>query len=307
MIGRTNTGGGGVGGVLTVTAPAGVTVSVSKDGKVKTKTSNAEGLAVFKGLATGTWTLTITNGVQTSTKPVVITADYNTVIAFFSATINITYPAGSTCTCSDGTTTFTAPDTSGTWACIVPKAGTWTVTCTDGSKSKSEDVSITADGQSTSVRLYYVLYLYNNGAFDDADGGLMQAGVYYDGKQPGQCVITTNESYVTIGSMVGLTALAYFPKKYDLTDFKTLYFNGSFVNNDPGYLGKYSIGVWKALPTSDARVEASAIMDGQMAEDTYALDVSSCTGEHYVGIVIFGYGPSSNPASVVTMNQMYLK
>lgn len=307
MIGRTNTGGGGVGGVLTVTAPAGVTVSVSKDGKVKTKTSNAEGLAVFKGLETGTWTLTITNGVQTSTKPVVITADYNTVIAFFSATINITYPAGSTCTCSDGSTIFTAPDTSGTWACIVPNAGTWTVSCTDGSNSKSEDVSITADGQSTSVSLHYVLYLYNNGTFADADGGLKQVGVTYDGRQPGECVITANESYVTIGSMVGLTALAYFPKKYDLNDFKTLYFNGSFVNNDPEYLGKYSIGVWKTIPTGDARVEASAIMDGKMEKDTYALDVSSCTGEHYVGIVIFGYGPASNPASVVTMHQMYLE
>lgn len=150
-------------------------------------------------------------------------------------------------------------------------------------------------------------YLYKNGTFADAEGGLKQVGVSYDGKQPGQCVITTNESYVTIGSMVGLAALAYFPKKYDLTDFKTLYFNGSFVDSDPEYSGKYSIGVWKTIPTSDARVEASAIMDGKMEEDTYALDVSSCTGEHYVGIVIFGYGPEANPSSVVTMNQMYLK
>jgi hypothetical protein len=148
-------GGGGVGAVLTVTAPAGVTVSVSKDGKTKTKTANADGLAVFKGLATGTWTLTITDGVQTSTKPVVITADYDTVIAFFSATVNITYPSGSTCTCSDGSTTLTAPDTSGTWACVVPNTGTWTVSCTNGTESKSETVTITADGQSVAVELAF--------------------------------------------------------------------------------------------------------------------------------------------------------
>ena len=35
MIGRVNTGGGGTGGTLTVTAPANVTVTVSKDGKTK--------------------------------------------------------------------------------------------------------------------------------------------------------------------------------------------------------------------------------------------------------------------------------
>lgn len=82
MIGRTNTGGGGVGGVLTVTAPAGVTASVSKDGKVKTKVVSADGVAVFKGLATGTWLLTITNGEQTATKYVEIATDYNTAISF---------------------------------------------------------------------------------------------------------------------------------------------------------------------------------------------------------------------------------
>lgn len=155
MLGRTNTGGGGVGGVLTVTAPSGVTVSVSKDGKVKTKTANAECLAVFKGLKTGTWQLTITDGSQVSTKSVVITADYSTVIAFFMATISITYPEGSVCTCSDGVTTLTAPDTSGVWECIVSNAGTWTISCTDGNDSTDEVVEITSDGQSESIMLGY--------------------------------------------------------------------------------------------------------------------------------------------------------
>lgn len=82
MIGRTNTGGGGSGGTLTVTATAGVTVSVSKDGKVKTTTANAEGLAVFKGLETGTWTVTITDGVQTATSTVEIVTNYVAEMSF---------------------------------------------------------------------------------------------------------------------------------------------------------------------------------------------------------------------------------
>lgn len=169
-IGKTNVGGGS-GGTLTVTAPANVTVTITKDGKSKTKNSGISGAVVFNGLASGTWTLTITDGSQTSSKPVVVTADYSTVIAFFAATINITYPAGSTCTCSDGTTTLSAPDTSGTWVCTVPNAGTWTVSSTDGDKSKSTDVVITTDGQTESVTLQYITHLFNNGDTCDAITG----------------------------------------------------------------------------------------------------------------------------------------
>lgn len=81
MIGRVNTG-GGTGGTLTVTAPANVTVAVSKDGKSKTKNSGTSGVVVFKGLASGTWTVTITGDDKTAQKNVVITTDYSTAISF---------------------------------------------------------------------------------------------------------------------------------------------------------------------------------------------------------------------------------
>jgi len=155
---------GGTGGTLTVTAPANVTVTVSKDGKTKTKNSGTSGVVVFKGLASGTWTVTITSDGKTAQKNVVVTTDYSTMIAFFAATINITYPAGSTCTCSDGTTTLSAPDTSGTWTCTVPNAGTWTVTSTSGTETDSKAVTITTDGQSTSVELSYALFLFKPNA-----------------------------------------------------------------------------------------------------------------------------------------------
>ena len=71
-----NGGSGGTGATLTVNAPAGATVTVSKDGKSKTKTAGADGLAVFKGLETGTWTVTIIDGTDTSTDTVDLVADY---------------------------------------------------------------------------------------------------------------------------------------------------------------------------------------------------------------------------------------
>ena len=94
MIGRTNVGGGagGAGGGATrvISSPANVSVTVSKDDKSYTKNSGSLGSATFKGLATGTWTVTISGNGQTATKTIEITADYAITIAFFSATINIT-------------------------------------------------------------------------------------------------------------------------------------------------------------------------------------------------------------------------
>ena len=75
-------GGGGTGATLTVTAPAGVTVTVSKDGKIKTKVADSDGVAVFKGLSTGVWTVTITDGVDISTDTVQIDADYEMEMSF---------------------------------------------------------------------------------------------------------------------------------------------------------------------------------------------------------------------------------
>ena len=157
------TEGGGAGGNLKVIALAGVAVTVTKGSKVKQKVADAAGVAMFTGLETGTWTVTLPADVSPPTRTVDIDVDYVVVIAYFSATINITYPAGSTCTCSDGTTTLSAPDTSGTWVCIVPNVGTWTVSCTDGTKSKSADAAITTDGQSVSVALKYILYIFKEG------------------------------------------------------------------------------------------------------------------------------------------------
>ena len=167
-------GGGGSGATLVVSSPANVSVTVSKDDKSYTKNSGSLGSATFKGLATGTWTVTISGNGQTATKTIVITADYAITIAFFSASINITYPATSTCVVTNSGGQTVASDTNTgsstkTWTATVNATGTYTVTATatDGSgKSKSTTVSITADGQSSSVTLSYELVLF------DKDSGI---------------------------------------------------------------------------------------------------------------------------------------
>lgn len=159
-------GGGGKGAAMTVTAPAGSTVTVSKDGKSKTKVAGSDGIVVFKGLQSGTWTLAITKGSETASKTVEIVADYATSINFFAATINVTYPAGSTCTATDGVTTLAAPDTSGTWACVVPNAGTWEIV-----SGNYRRFLVIADGDNKTADVTK-LFLFDNGDYcNNVTGG----------------------------------------------------------------------------------------------------------------------------------------
>ena len=285
---------GGTGGTLTVTAPANVTVTVSKDGKTKTKNSGTSGVVVFKGLASGTWTLKITDGSQTSSKPVVITANYSTVIAFFAATINITYPAGSTCTCSDGTTTLSAPDTSGTWACIVPNAGTWTAAATDGVENTSESVSITTDGQIVAIELSYLLWLYKSGnTYNAVTGGWSvskhpSTGGSFDG------VLTLNADSMLLstevwGGSVGY-ANAFTNNSIDLTGVNTLKFKITGIGNTAysdkegnAHKFRFSLVVANERPTKQSPTFAADMKI--LATGEYSVDVSAVTAG-YVGIWI---------------------
>lgn len=258
--------GGGTGGTLTVTAPANVAVTVSKDGKAKTKNSGTSGVAVFKGLASGTWTVTITSDGKTAQKNVVVTTDYSTVIAFFAATINITYPAGSTCTCSDGTTTLSAPDTSGTWACIVPNAGTWTVTSTSGTETDSKAVTITTDAQSTSVELSYALFLFKPNAPSDIIAG--------EWEMPVNSTVTA-EAELTVKSVNnfdgGRTISARTKGQIDLTEYSTLQ------------------ATCKASGGSDTKLEvysgSSVVASTAIGTDltTVTVDISALSGLHSIG------------------------
>ena len=79
------------------------------------------------------------------------------------ACIGVTYPSGSTCTCTNGAKTLKAKGTSGTAIFNVPSTGTWTVTATNGGKTASKSVSITAEGQTETVTLAHEYVLYNAG------------------------------------------------------------------------------------------------------------------------------------------------
>lgn len=80
------------------------------------------------------------------------------------ASIVVSYPAGSTLTCTLGSKVLTAKDTSGKWVFGLPSTGNWVVKAVKDSKSKSATVEITAQGQVKNVMLMFEAILWEAGS-----------------------------------------------------------------------------------------------------------------------------------------------
>lgn len=201
------------------------------------------------------------------------------------AVIGVTYPAGSVCTCTDGTKTLTLKDTGGQGFFLIPYAAAWTVTATDGTNTISENVEITSEGQAISLFLSYDLELYNNGSY-------IVPFTAYAGKcgsiSNGTPTITDQSSHFvmtvplnTAGSYVSDIAV-------NITDYNTLILeyehqasdtNGSWdcvicLMNNPTDNWYSTYVMRKAIPlTSDKSV--------------LTVDVSGINGNYYVHLGIF--------------------
>ena len=270
-------GGGGSGATLVVSSPANVSVTVSKGDKSYTKNSGSLGSSTFKGLATGTWTVTISGNGQTATKTIGITADYAITIAFFSASIIITYPATSTCVVTNSGGQTVASDTNTgsstkTWTATVNTTGTYTVTATatDGSgKSKSTTVNITTDGQRKSVTLRYELYIFKAGTGSNTTW-TTGAGTY------GTSWNTSGTDYLrqTIGGFNEYVTLAYLyaDSAFDVTNYTTLVVTGY------GNCDGQSFGV-SSSPGSP--FTASGVLYTSSSETIYTVDITGISGNAY--------------------------
>lgn len=131
----------------------GQNVTISDGVTTLTETFSPSGIAVFEGV-TMTGQLTIASGAFSTKVNVPYFGNYNPVLSGFTATITVTFPADSTCTCTKSGETQTAYVSPHTFS--VHSAGTYTITATDGTHTKSDTVTITTDGQSESVTLTYV-------------------------------------------------------------------------------------------------------------------------------------------------------
>ena len=294
-------GGGGSGGTLVVTSSGAGTVTVSNStlGKSYSKTVTAGGSVTFKGLKTGEWTVTLSNGTQTTTKSVTVNADYSVSIAYFSATISVTYPASSTCTCTDGTTTLNdTNDTSSakTATFTVPNTGTWTITATNGDRTRSTDVSITADGQSKSVTLKYTLDIIVNGKFNqDVTGSWSKTS---SGNRLGS-MSESSDGYVKLyaplqdGSNGSYTEWVS-EKDLPTSEYSTMYVDYSATLN--GYASKF-IGL--------GGVSVSTNSTSSDARNTRAVDISGLTDAYK--LLLFARAWAGNGGVTIRIYNLYFE
>lgn len=293
MTGKTNSIMGASGCKLIVSTIAGVTVTIAKEGKVQKKIANTYGIATFNGLSSGEWTLTITDGTKTSTKTVNISTDYSTAISF--STIHVTYPAGSTCTATDGVTTLTAPDDSGTWDCAVPNAGTWTITIENGEDvgSVAVDVQWETDylvfipDQSISWELYNVtkstaITDTTRASVDASNSGttikLHPQASTYNKLMARKTIDLTNWSQIILEATITVTGVKNLKTVVGVfsgSDFVTVHDTGSVTGNN----------------TFDVSLNA---------------DISALSGEYYIGVYAHSGSSQVNMYSTTAIKKCIL-
>lgn len=199
----------------------------------------------------------------------------NVAGARLRAVIAVTYPVGSICTCSNGTKTLKARDTSGK-ALFNVTVGEWTVSCTDGSSTAGSMVSITAEGQIESVALNYELVLYDSGD---------QHSTVTGGWKNNSGTFTLNSDSMVLEGEYHADASAFINNLVDLTDYNTLYFTLAYSDDSSGRSG--AIGISKSNTNAAPSYAASISgINGNVSKTTKSIDISSITGSYYVGFSV---------------------
>lgn len=276
-------GGGGTGGgrIRVYVAPGSqITLTQTYGGKTKTAVADSSGQALFKGLDGGQWEAVATLNGQTAKGSTIVSLDYDLHLTYFTATINITYPAGLTCKATNGSTTLTAPDTSGTWACTVNKKGPWTITAGDW----SAEADMTTSGQTETVRV--ARWIVKNGVPTDIGYSTLLVSQY-------AVTITPADGYINLNNPSGGSGVVS-DSKVDISAAKMIIADVDIITvTDSGNYANFK-GVGLALSADKGYAYTSAANQGiksvklsaKKGRQKMELDVENITGDWYIGFCL---------------------
>ena len=208
------------------------------------------------------------------------------------AAISVTYPAGATCTCSMDGKTFTAQGTSGQALFIVPCAGEWVVTATNGSKTRSITVNVT-EPIAYSVTLSFELIIYDNGTLAAGAVGVKgeYAGAGTKSKTP--TLYSTSPAihfgYTgTVENYEGGFGFCYINSPFDFTEYNTLHVIFKLPTVSTGYNGYMQIRPGSNL--SDLLHSSTAYKQYNSVVSNYTegiLDISNLSGNYYFASCVY--------------------
>ena len=271
-------------GTLSDVTQATPAITVDAAGKITASATQAAGV-VAAGTKSATKQLTVqaaktvtpSSSAQTAVAKGVFTTGIITVAAVY-AVIGVTYPSGSTVTCTNGSKTLKAKDTTGKALFVIPSAGTWTVKAVKGSKSKSKAVSITAEGQVATVTLTYELYIFKSGS--GLTAGYSVAG--------GGGNVSKN-SISWSGNSDGGGISMYIKPAVSLNNYTKLCFDFECSYNYGGNYGMgFGVGKDAAASTTIDRTQWTAkVTNGAnpIARNTAQCDISKLTDSEYIKVV----------------------
>ena len=227
----------------------------------------------------------------------------NVAGARLRAVIAVTYPEGSVCTCSNGTKTLKARDTSGK-ALFNVFTGTWTVTATDGSKTASKAVTITDAVQAVNVALSFILYLRKGIDDCDADTGgwISEARAWGENVAgAGAPIVDKSNTWIELTQNYAKGGIYRTVNKIDLSQYNTLVAElaVSATDSHPEY---FTFGIWSELGTY-FRYNLAAYWNptDNIGSTVISIDISNLNGSYYVG-----YGLYNNNLTVAS-GYVYLK
>lgn len=285
-----------VAGVIRVSYPANSTLVIkgTSSGKQFAKdtntTSSAKAYIFLAPIGDASYTLTATNTAgKTASKQVYVAKDQvqSVTLAYFSATIKVTYPAKSKCVIKNNSGTQVASDTNTgtsakTWTATVNAKGTYTVTATatDGSgKTDSTTVSITTNGQTASATLEYDFIIYS-GDTKSWNGGYQLTSL---SSSWGAATIQNDEYPPYFGGNTGKGGRLN--NTIDVSEYSQLVIDCEYTGNQwyaYGLIpssGAWAESNWVGSPGTDGMTVSSS-GSSAFARKIQAFDISKLTGDY---------------------------
>lgn len=219
--------------VVTTEGESGTLVKLEGDNlsTALTKSITSDGTVTFSNLIDGDYQVSMKSDIHTDyTDPrkVSLKSNYSIRLSPFKATVTVIFPAGQTCTATNGSITLSS--TSSPWTCYLLESGTWTFKLSTG--------------------FYQILYPYNNSIHTIDKWYIYQKGNEYDDLTNGWgstpimgALVRKYADGIEISKLAGKSTAKLFPEDpINLKGFTTLKAVGSITTQINASSSKLYLG-----------------------------------------------------------------